>query len=346
MHRLACNLLLWFLVIAPIFAFSSAEERDSILQLYSIDLKLLEGAGDSMFWDFSQAKLSKHPSRLHLLVDSLGMPSAIFSGTRYQLDSHSDTLLLRGIEDKYRHISYSQGPVLMTIPLCYGNTMTGTFWGKGMYCDRLGLDFSGHYTMKVDARGLLVTPNSDTLCSIRVHVQIISDALLSPNNASENNLRQVKFVEDMYSWYPLGSSIPIIVARTVSTDRQHILVNRAWYICRENSCRIVQQENLVGFERVQQAEDTISSLQLPIDYQISIDFSGRKVTVSYTLANDGHVEFVLSDAFGIIYQKYNADIQRGITASQQINCQSMLPGQYILNIIVAGHRYAEKFLIE
>lgn len=346
MLRLACSLYLWLLVTVPFFASSSTVGRNSVLQLYCIDLKSLEEAGDSMFWDFSQVNLGKHPCRLHLLVDSLGVPWVIFSGTRYQLAFRSDTLMLCGIQDKARNINYSQSPVLMTIPLCYGNSVTGTLQGKGMYCDRLGLHFSGNYTMKVDARGQLVTPDGDTLCSVRVHVQTIRDTFLFPLNVSENNFRQVRLVGDMYSWYPPGSNIPIIMAWTVSTDHRHTLINRAWYFCRDNSCRIASQDKFVGFQYAQQTKDTISSLQSPINYQMSTDSGGRNVTVSYTLANDGRIEFVLSDAFGIVYQKYHADIKRGVTAYQQINCQSMRPGQYILNIIVAGHRYAEKFLIE
>lgn len=346
MRHAVCTLLLWLLTMASLMASPPVEVRDSILLLSPIDLKTTGETGDSLLWDFSQVSLGKHPSKLYLFADSLGGPSAIFSATHYQLSVHSDTLMLRGIEDKSLRITYSRSPVLLSAPLRYGSTQTGVLLGDGVYCDRLHLRFNGHYTLRVDAQGQLITPDGDTLRSVRVHLQNVYNAFLSPLNTPGNSLRQVRLTEDIYTWYPSDSFIPVIVVRTVSVDHRHTLINRAWYVHRGGPNRAIIPNNSEGPLRTQQSGDTIHRLHSPIDYQMSVGSGGRNVAVSYTLANNGHVEFVLSDASGIVYQHHYIDARGGAFTSQQINCQTMRPGQYVLYINVAGHRYAEKFLIE
>lgn len=346
MRHVVCTLLLWLLTTVPVMASPPIEVRDSVLLLSAIDLKVVGEVGDSMLWNFSEASLGKHPGKLYLLADSLGLPSAVFSGTHYHLSVHSDTLMLRGMEDKSLRITYSLRPVLLVAPLHYGSTQTGTLLGSGVYCDRLHLRFSGHYIQQADAQGQLITPDGDTLRSVRVHLQNVYDVSLSPLNTPEPPLRQVRLVEDMFTWYPVGSIIPVVVVRTISADRRHTLVCRAWYVHRGGPNRAIIPNNSEGPLRTQQSGDTIHRLHSPIDYQMSVGSGGRNVAVSYTLANNGHVEFVLSDASGIVYQHHHIDARGGASTSQQINCQTMRPGQYVLYINVAGHRYAEKFLIE
>ncbi len=346
MRHVACTLLLWLLTTVPIMASPPIEVRDSVLLLSAINLKTVGEAGDSMLWDFSEVSLGKHPGKLYLLADSLGLPSAVFSGTQYHLSVHSDTLLLRGMEDKSLRIIYSRRPVLLAIPVHYGSTQAGTLLGSGVYCDRLHLRFNGHYIQQADAQGQLITPDGDTLRSVRVHLQNVYDVSLSPLNTPEPPLRQVRLVEDMFTWYPVGSIIPVVVVRTVSADRRHTLVSRAWYVHRGSPDRVMSPNAPDDFLRTQQSDGAALRLHAPIDYQMSVGNGGRNVAVYYTLANDGHIEFVLSDASGIVYQHYHADARHGVATSQRINCQAMRPGQYVLYINVAGHRYAEKFIIE
>ena len=346
MRHVVCTLLLWLLTTVPVMASPPIEVRDSILLLSAIDLKAVGEAGDSMLWNFSEASLGKHPGKLYLLADSLGLPSAVFSGTHYHLSVHSDTLMLRGMEDKSLRITYSRSPALLAVPVHYGSTQSGTLLGSGVYCDRLRLRFNGHYTLQADARGQLITPDGDTLRSVRVHLQNVYDVSLSPLNTPEPPLRQVRLVEDMFTWYPVGSIIPVVVVRTVSVDHRHTLVNRAWYVHRGSPDRAMSPNASDVLRRTQQSDGTIHRLHSPVDYQISVGNGGRNVAVYYTLVNDGRVEFVLSDASGIVYQQYHANARCGVVTSQRINCQAMRPGQYVLYINVAGHRYAEKFIIE
>ena len=346
MRHVVCTLLLWLLTTVPVMASPPIEVKDSVLLLSTINLKTVGEAGDSMLWDFSEVSLGKHPGKLYLLADSLDLPSAVFSGTHYHLSVHSDTLMLRGMEDKSLRIIYSRSPVLLAVPVHYGSTQTGTLLGSGVYCDRLHLRFSGHYIQQADAQGQLITPDGDTLRSVRVHLQNVYDVSLSPLNTPEPPLRQVRLVEDMFTWYPVGSIIPVVVVRTISADRRHTLVCRAWYVHRGSPDRAMSPKDPDDFLRTQQSDDTIHRLHEPIDYQIYVGNGGRNVAVYYTLANDGRIEFVLSDASGIVYQQYHADARRGVATSQRINCQAMRPGQYVLYINVAGHRYAEKFIIE
>ena len=116
MRHAVCTLLLWLITMVSLMASPPVEVRDSILLLSPIDLKTTGETGDSLLWDFSQVSLGKHPSKLYLFADSLGGPSAIFSATHYQLSVHSDTLMLRGIEDKSLRITYSRSPVLLSAP--------------------------------------------------------------------------------------------------------------------------------------------------------------------------------------------------------------------------------------
>lgn len=162
MRHVVCTLLLWLLTTVPVMASPPIEVRDSVLLLSAIDLKVVGEVGDSMLWNFSEASLGKHPGKLYLLADSLGLPSAVFSGTHYHLSVHSDTLMLRGMEDKSLRITYSLRPVLLVAPLHYGSTQTGTLLGSGVYCDRLHLRFTGiissRLTLRVNSLHLMVIP--------------------------------------------------------------------------------------------------------------------------------------------------------------------------------------------
>lgn len=197
--------------------------------------------GTNVLWDFG--KLSPVDEQYQLIYTKDKRNDSIVGiehRTRYYYQLREDSLLIRGFENATTKMDNIQPELLMKFPLKYLAETHAFYEGRGEYCKQLHIDIAGTIDSKVDAYGMMMIPNGDTLrhvMRVKIRKLIVEntrpiafafDELQreKPTNAallSEDSIRyrltndtSVVVVEN-YKWYAAGYRYPIF--ETVRTGK-------------------------------------------------------------------------------------------------------------------------------
>lgn len=147
-------------------------------------------------------------------------------------------------------------------------------------------------------------------------------------------------------WYAAESQTPCMVSRQITDDKQKILIAKSWYIGdRYDNKDTVSTYNTTQNNRP--ADGAYKShAERAVTYTMDVKAGGKQVSVEYVLARTGRIEFILTDAAGIVNWSTQNSVAGGLSHIQPIDCSSLRPGQYILYISSFGEHHSEKFNID
>lgn len=197
--------------------------------------------GEDIFWNFG--KLKPVDEKYTIVYTEVSDTTTEISGTehktRYFYDLQNDSLLLLGYENATTRVRYEIPEMILYFPMKFGDKIGGYFRGKGIYCDKLDVEAYGSSQSLVDATGVLILPNSDTLKHvIRIRtIQLVSEKILSLTSDSLakstiDKLNSTKSAEvirkqlesdsavlmvDTHRWYAAGYRYPVF--ETVRTGK-------------------------------------------------------------------------------------------------------------------------------
>lgn len=135
------------------------------LEKQQIEYKNLGRSGENVLWDLGEVEVvnNKYTVNYMAMDDSCKRIAGIEHGTDYYYDQQGDTMVIGGIENRLTKIDYDGKEAYLKFPITYGDSIAGYYHGRGTYCDKLALRCYGSYKTKVDAKGLLILPDGDTL---------------------------------------------------------------------------------------------------------------------------------------------------------------------------------------
>ncbi len=113
----------------------------------------VEAKANEAMWDFSDAELAGEDYRLtyFLWADSTGTQALCSEkGTRTGYVLRGDTLTVTGYRNAVTRMDYDEGEAWLHYPMTVGSALTGTFHGRGTYCDKLAMRSYGQYTTKTN----------------------------------------------------------------------------------------------------------------------------------------------------------------------------------------------------
>lgn len=197
--------------------------------------------GENVFWNFG--KLKPVDEKYTIVYAEVSDTTTEISGTehrtRYFYELQNDSLLLLGYENPTTRVRYNTPEMILHFPMKFGDKIEGYFSGKGIYCDKLDVDAYGSSRSLVDASGVLILPNHDTLKHvIRIRtIQLVSEKIVpltadslakstidKPNSgtAAEVIRKQLEsdsavLMVDTHRWYAAGYRYPVF--ETVRTGK-------------------------------------------------------------------------------------------------------------------------------
>ncbi len=197
--------------------------------------------GENVFWNFG--KLKPVDEKYTIVYAEVSDTTTEISGTehrtRYFYELQNDSLLLLGYENPTTRVRYDIPEIILHFPMKFGDKIEGYFSGKGIYCDKLDVDAYGLSRSLVDASGVLILPNRDTLKHvIRIRtIQLVSEKILpltadslakstidkpNPGTAAEVIRKQLEsdsavLMVDTHRWYAAGYRYPVF--ETVRTGK-------------------------------------------------------------------------------------------------------------------------------
>ena len=324
-------------------------------------------------WDFSHDELDGKDFRqtFFLWSDSTGTQALCSEkGTRTSYVLRGDTLVITGYHNSLTRMEYDEGESWLRFPMRVGDCLTGTFHGRGTYCDKLAMRTYGRYRTKAERLGTMVLPDGDTLRNVlHLKTERISAARYYPialrDSLRPANKDSVMLWLDTDSdttraviarWYVPGCRYPVLEARTLfhGTESAPYFTLALYY---PPSVQAEQQRSAAShnsLERMFVAGNMADIGAVPdgnggkgesaVDgtdgnqsiRNVVVSTSGQTVTVSYELTEDATVKAMVCNVAGMVLRQESQSGVAGTNNEMAINCVGLRHGQYVLYLNVNG----------
>lgn len=315
-------------------------------------------------WDFSSAELDsrKYVARIDSFADRPGKWVCVFNGTRYYFtfpDSCRGSVMLSGFEKPGELSNLGRPMMPFFYDLAVGSESNGTFNASGLLYEKNSTFSVGMWKAKCSAIGTLITPEADTLQSVkRVDSRYTYTKRILPRDSvmafpSPNEILDslavwkdgtVTVCESR--WYAEGYRYPVVFATS------HPLYGDSFFYA-----PVISMVDLFDPENAEIRQQNIERASTPsksnqksdfseelLSYDFSQDKETKTLTVDYVTNADIEITFILADVSGIVYESFIRKT-KGSEPSQITIPYGILPhsGAYILYISAANERRQEKF---
>lgn len=314
-------------------------------QIYRQEVEFFDPgeAGQNIVWDLSGVEILEEKESLTFWCDSDSIRYQTFEPFKIlKYEFREDSLLHTGYETSLQQIDYNQPLMLCRYPYTYGDRHVQTFRGNGEYCKRYLLESNGTFESEADATGSIILSTGDTLQHVlRIHT--INTSAISQRLAGQTidtlNLKQR--IEEKYIWYALGYRYPVFESTSVT-----ILNNLNPVTCQQKAySTLFDDQELEDDEINENIRDSLASCgqqekEPCIRYDVIVEDSAIKI--AYTALQDVHIQGILCDRMGLVYQRATDSCEAGENSIIQIPYRGLKYGVYILYINVNGDIFTEK----
>lgn len=329
---------------------NALRDGDCLVQ-YELHHNLNSTSGDGILWDLSQQKTFQSRSlKITRRTDnSNGVAvSDRLSSSYYRLCD--DSLLYDGFESNLAKVDYHGGIPVMVFPMHYGDSLTHVYDGSGSYSDDWMIETVGNSKSEIDAKGTLITPESDTIHNVlRLHVSRHSHEKILSKSKTERDVQSSQVREDDYLWYAPGYRYPVLHANTYTVEGDSVA--SLWYIPlfeqeilpEDNDNLTIRQTDILNKPHEETEEGGAESL---LHYTLRNNRGDKRVTILYDQFVGGSVTFILSDVRGTVYSSNCQNHDAGTGYSAEVSLAGLRNGNYVIYICMDGQRFAEKILVE
>lgn len=326
--------------------------------------------GKSVLWDLGNIEVLNDKYRVSF-KEQEAFPSRmteIQHGTRYYYDVRNDSVLQIGFENNTTLMNYDYPEITVKYPMQYGDSISGIFHGRGLYCDKAAIRMFGTYKTSTDAFGTLILPDGDTLRNVlRVHTERIMSNLYYPVDSLENitfgrcfsadsinkylDCGLNVYKTDIYRWYAPACRYPVVeTVKTVGEGMGNPVIVTAFYYSPSDQEFLTFDENN---NKVKQKMlycgngDCYGDKTRPnnLDYNIFINRDETEIRLEYISQKESKVLLSLYTISGmcIFNKEVMGNSYDGISI-EKINIGSLKPGVVILDICVDNRHYCEKII--
>lgn len=301
--------------------------------------------GPEQTWDFRNTESldERHNLQYYRDSDSIilnGLESDVVQKYLFQ----NDSLQTMGSESRLQAMNYQRPITLLSFPCSFGDTYKQEYHGIGSYCDKYILETDGTLESKIDASGIILLNDEDTLYHVlRLHQVYAADiAQYLPEDTLNEIERTKRRIEDRYQWYAYGYRYPVF--ETVCVTILHNLMpvtSQKYAYCflpsdqlqlEDSINRRILEEN--SLYRVQRESPPV------IHYTITKD--GHHVNIDYSLNEDATINAIVCDRMGLVYRSASAHGQAGTNGTLQLDANGLKPGIYVIYLNVNGQVISEK----
>ncbi len=213
--------------------------RTDSLWAYKLPYVSVTDSGRNCVWDFSNLPTDSAET---ISIDYYAPTSDTSriglhrEHTNYYYHFAQDTLWLTGYENATTHVLFTKPISQMRFPFEFGDTVSGSFTGKGQYCHFLPLFIEGTYCATEDATGRLVLPDDTIDTAFRVH---------SMKQYQETLKKRTCIEEECYQWFSAYCRYPLFETMHITsiTEKDTVSFSSSYYFPQEFA-HIPTQESL------------------------------------------------------------------------------------------------------
>ena len=294
-------------------------------------------SGKQITWDFSRLNTVNEKYKLVYYLPNKEDSTRIIGmehQTRYRYELKHDTLWMTGYTNRLTEMTFDSAEAQLRYPFRYGDSLRTVFSGKGLYCQKVDLNARGETLVSVDAQGMLITPENDTLKNVLRVYRL--------RNYTEIGEDSARMKLETYSWYALGYRYPVfetVKSWIIKGDSTLEDFGTSFYFPIRNLAELAEDPINEAIRKNEANTNNVllrcSTWPNPVE---------NDVTVNYELSQDARVFFRLCDVAG---RSWVSLPEKALSAGAQ---QEMIPmsglpsGDYALYIAVDGYVHRVKVI--
>lgn len=269
-----------------------------------------------MIWDSDNAAiLGQYVSLISVVSDTVRVSTR---DAEYHYRENSDSLSLIGYENKTSKILYDIPRLIRPSDMQYGDSISGYYSGKGVYCGKLHLDIAGLQYSVADACGVIIADGDTIRDVLRVHCH--REEVLSPRDkassgiVSADSARAIlakmapQVIEDSWLWFADGCRYPVM--ETVEIHGNYEMADddnpgfTYLFLPYSQTMTLASDNDNINRRQTRRIPsgstetDEGASPAFPVDADMTLSDDGRTVTISYHQNFKGEVKFVVCDTRG------------------------------------------------
>lgn len=287
-------------------------------------------SGKDVLWDFSKLQVLNKKYMVEYYYpnvnDSITI-CGIDNGTRYYYNKKNDSIWMTGFENHTTIIDYFQPELLMKFPFGYGDIISSSWDGEGVYGNLFSVKTNGETIIKIDAEGRLFLPNKNEVDSV-LRVRTIK-------KYEETGKDKLKMTLEDYKWYsphqihPVFESIKTILHKN---GVDSIIFSTSFYYLPEKSVKSLLEEPVMKTEKI--SDVTLNVDELLSDVKTVPNPVKNDLTIEYNLARQAQVQFALYGINGASIYRSKKKTQDGGYYSEVIPMGHLDIGTYVIHIVV------------
>lgn len=328
-------------------------------------------AGKDVIWDFRELIYlgSEYTECLVGKIDSSLICLGGDNGYKYKFSG--DSLFCIGYQTPTLHIDYLLPELRRIYPTVYKDSIHTFYYGEGVYSQMLPITVYGEMTHVADAEGTLLLPDGDSLKNVlrirsTAHIGQQMSAFTSiyangdTSHYSIDSLLhrlqndKVTWEVTTYQWYAPGYRYPLfetVQNKIIDSSGSRSHFNRSYYfpsvdqnyLSEDASNQEIRTNLILQEERLRSkhapGSEGIGNENHTYNYSIG---ANQILHVNYLLVETSTVEFYLYSPNGAtLWHKHLADLPSG-THTVDHDLSPLIPGTYLLAILINGELHTEK----
>ncbi len=298
--------------------------------------------------------------------------SSVEKNTRYYFEQRNDSLLFWGSENNLTKEVYDRPIMQLHTPLVLGNQYNGFFHGRMSYCERIFSRVYGSWSLSVDAKGMLLMPEGDTLNNVHlVHLHTVKVSIPYSHISTQEELKTYvdsiapyttdsiliglqdsmrHEVTDIYRWYAPGYRYPVL-EMVNRKQKGKTSQQEAFYLSPAVQETLDDAENELFRQQLANMKTEISGgapssmiadgdNPSPVS-RCDVSVVGQTIKVNFDLNEDATVKGFVCDVLGMVLRQESHHYAAGSDCELTLDCAGLRSGSYVLylncNRVVVSH---------
>ena len=329
---------------------------DDRLRIEPLKDVAFEISEDSFLLDLTGANLSA-PFFSEILGVSDTRLAVESPNSRIYIEEAGDTLLYGGNENGKTSVLFSMPVIWYWDGIHTGDSIAGSYSGSGSYCNRLRLNQEGTFVTKMEAEGVVVLPDGDSLRHVQMvaTTRRIATSSFPTDTLSDCDSDLIQHLSAMTEktcrFYAPGYRYPIVELSELYKEGNDKPRNQSALFCSPFS-----QEELAYDEENEAIREALSRIcHTPSGpegsgqdegrrpYCIVQDDAASRMTVTYDLPEASVVRALLCNSHGMVFQSVTEHHGAGSGYTLTLSYAGLHHGQYAVRLTFGSDVFMETF---
>lgn len=300
-------------------------------------------------WDFSKSKYLGTEKKVLFVGNDNNHIKMIDKDAILDFSQDKDCLLLKSLQTPLLSIDFGNSFEYLKYPFSINDSLVCQIEGKGTYCSKNKMVLLGTCCTKAIENGKLIMPSNDSLSNtlliqrnISANINVSKDSLISVKQDEP-----IKFKATIFEWYAMEYRYPIlkVIEASVKKGERKVLDQSFAYAAdMEEMSLLANEQNKELREKMRGISLESNAKPNNISYKVSVN--GKKVCLSYSLASEAQLRFLICNTSGIVFKSVSLQQHAGNGYQQNFDCSGLPRGEYVLYLYVNGNAFSEKVTIK